>query len=88
MIAWGRTVRGFGLGTFRDCYGAEASVQDSSSAEGAKCWLGLDAGTHVEGKCLARMHLTQEQAREIAAVLLRFADTGSVEPDATEGEAT
>ncbi len=87
MIIFGRSIRGFHVGAFRDANGAAASVQDSSSMEPAKCWLGLDKGTHVEGNCLARMHLTQEQAREIAAVLLRFADTGSVEPDAVEGGA-
>jgi len=82
MIEWTKTARGFGVGRFRDGYGGAASVQNSSSAMEPKCWVGLDEGAHFEGKCTARMHLTQDQAHKLAVVLLRFANTGSVTPPA------
>lgn len=41
-IAYGDTGRGFSLCTFKDHYGLECSVQDSSLADDACIWLGID----------------------------------------------
>lgn len=45
------TERGFDLATFTDAYGAECSIQKSSSAEDDHIWLGVD---HADPKILAR----------------------------------
>ena len=40
-VVWDVTPRGFRIGTFRDLYGQECSVQESSSAEYAAIWFGV-----------------------------------------------
>lgn len=55
------TERGFGRAMFYDSYGQEVSIQESSVMP--NLWLGI-------GSC--RMHLTPEQARGLAHVLLDF----------------
>lgn len=62
-IEWKVTGRGFMVGDFRDLYGQECSIQESSSAEYYAIWLGV-------GGC--RMHLTNAQAKDLAAVLRKF----------------
>lgn len=68
-IAWKVTGRGFMVGDFRDLYGQECSIQESSSAEYYAIWLGV-------GGC--RMHLTNAQAKALAAVLRKFAKDGGL----------
>lgn len=75
------TARGFAVGRFVDLYGAACSVQSSSLATDEAVWCGMDKGDHVDGNCLARMHLNREQAAALAAVLNRFAETGRVAPE-------
>ncbi len=79
--------RGFNRADFQDFNGDDCSIQESSlqSLEGDEVsgpclWLGMNKGTHhhLTGDCLARMHLTQEMAREIAVKLLYFAKTGKL----------
>lgn len=77
--------RGFARADFKDRNGEACSIQESSlqfvegDEDGGPCiWLGQNEGTHHRGHCLARMHLTRDMAREIAAALLRFADTGQL----------
>jgi len=43
MLEWNRTGRGFGKGEFVDRYGEKCSIQESSLAEEAAIWLGIDA---------------------------------------------
>ena len=62
-IEWKVTGRGFVAGDFRDLYGQECSIQESSSAEYYALWLGV-------GGC--RMHLTHAQAKDLAKVLRAF----------------
>lgn len=75
------TQRGFARADFTDRYGAACSIQDSSIATEDCIWLGCDEGTHVDGQCCARMHLTQELAAELIPLLQRFVETGSIVPN-------
>lgn len=68
-IVWKATGRGFMLGDFRDLYGQECSIQESSSAEYYAIWLGVSG---------CRMHLTNGQAAALAAVLMQFAQDGGL----------
>lgn len=72
------TSRGFMCADFKDAYGADCSIQESSWAEQDAIWLGCNEGTHhhVTGECLARMHLTREQAEALIPLLQRFVETG------------
>jgi len=69
------TSRGFGLWEFKDKYGQECSLQDSSLASEPAIWLGVDVdlkGVDVND----RMHLTQEQVKALLPILDHFATTG------------
>ena len=78
MIEWSHTKRGFKLGEFKDLYGADCSVQESSSAAIPAIWLGMDEGTHIDDNCLARMHLSQAQAEELIPILQHFVEMGTL----------
>lgn len=88
-----KTARGFKFYQFTDRYGVACSLQESSLAEEACIWLGCDQPNPrvlVPGKswqpvqlpadtlCDTRMHLTQEQVKELLPILTRFAETGSL----------
>lgn len=72
--------RGFGGGKFKDRYGADCSIQESSLATEACIWLGCDHETvDDQGRpCGARMHLTREMAAELIPLLQHFVETGSL----------
>lgn len=72
------TDRGFLRADFVDNNGDACSIQESSLATDACIWLGQNSGTHHGGKCLARMHLTQAQAKELLPLLVYFAEHGSL----------
>jgi hypothetical protein len=85
-IDWRKTERGFRAGTFRDRYGQECSIQESSLAGEYAIWLGPDP---------CRMHLTYEQVRGLHHVLTDFLadsnfraqfDDERVDPEAEEDE--
>jgi len=65
-------------GVFKDRYGALCSVQESSYPEESCLWLGVEKDTMGEELPHGRMHLTQEQARKLAEVLLYFANEGNL----------
>lgn len=72
-----RTARGFPLMNFVDKYGQQCSIQDSSLATDACCWLGVDVD--IEGaEVNKRMHLTREMAGKLAAALAYFAEHGTI----------
>ena len=73
------TQREFAHYSFKDDYGQECSIQKSSSSEEDKIWIGCDSGTHNMGKCLARMHLTKDIAKNIVNILNRFIETGEID---------
>lgn len=76
MLAFTPNQRGFLVGKFKDRNGEDCSMQESSLATEECIWLGMDRGTHVEGQCLARMHLSREQAGELSHHLRLFAEYG------------
>lgn len=70
MVSVTETNRGFALIYFKDRYGSKCSLQKSSMASEPAIWLGIDSQL--------RMHLTQEQVREIIPHLNKFAETGKL----------
>lgn len=71
-----KTDRGFTRSDFKDKYGKECSIQESSLATEHCIWLGCNEGVHVEGECCARMHLTQAHVAILIPVLKFFAENG------------
>jgi hypothetical protein len=61
--------RGFKYADFKDLYGNDCSIQESSLATEDAIWLGLDD---------SRMHLNREQAEHIVELLQKFIDDGSL----------
>lgn len=54
-----KTARGFGYYDFEDSYGMKCSIQESSSGEENKIWLGIDEPT-VKVLASAHPELTKE----------------------------
>lgn len=80
MIMLKTTQRGFLRGEFVDRYGEKCSIQESSIADEFCIWLGCEHETKArDGEPVgARMHLTQELARDLILLLQRFANTGEL----------
>lgn len=87
MIKTTPTQRGFARGEFKGLYEKKCSIQKSSLATKDAIWLGCDEGVHydVAGlvlkepiRCLARMHLDQDLAKELIVMLQHFVDTGDL----------
>ena len=76
-----KTARGFKIVKFKDVYGCDCSLQESSSAEEERVWLGCDncPPKHpVTGEELnPRMHLNVKQIKKLIKYLQNFVDTGS-----------
>ena len=74
-----KTNRGFVVGKFSDAYGANCSIQESSSVE-PRIWLGSDDDQqrhHVTGELLStRMHLSREQVTELLPLMQYFVANG------------
>lgn len=75
------TERGFAIyGKVTDDRGNVTRVQRSSAVGGPYCYLftqdaqGRRAYLHLSDLCAPAPHLTAQQARDLAALLLRFAD--------------
>ncbi|HEY4787338.1 MAG TPA: hypothetical protein VIH57_14865 [Bacteroidales bacterium] len=67
--------QGLGKIAFQDDYKQQCSLQKSNAVLENKIWLGVDKD--INGKAVnARMHLTQEQVKEILPYLQKFAETG------------
>jgi hypothetical protein len=88
-----QTERGFDYSEFTDRYGEKCSIQKSSLAFENAIWFGIDKPKplvciHGEGwkevplppgtMLSGRMHLTQEQVRELLPILQKFAVTGEL----------
>ena len=71
-----RTPRGFQRREWADLNGEACSIQESSLATECAIWLGCASGTHVDGACLARMHLSRVMVKELLPLLQHFAETG------------
>lgn len=61
------TNRGFGLIQFKDLYGVDCRIQDSSSAEKACLWIGTEKDS---------MHLTRQMVKQLLPVLNEFVKQG------------
>lgn len=74
------TNRGFLRGEFKDAYGEECSIQESSLATEDCIWLGCDHETvDPQGRpCGARMHLTQQMVADLLPLLHHFVETGEL----------
>jgi len=81
------TSRGFLITAFKDANGVDCSIQESSMATEALLWLGRNVGVHVEGQCLARMHLTPAMAARLIPLLQHFVETGRL-PNPERGQET
>ena len=88
------TCRGFEIIKFTDSYGVECSLQESSSAEESKIWLGCDDANpkmlnpngvgwvpvEMPEDYIAntRMHLTEKQVKSLLPHLIKFAFLGKL----------
>ena len=87
------TERGFALISFEDYYGVECSLQKSSLADIDAIWFGCNNANprqliHGSGwveidmpdEYIAntRMHLAQDQVKELLPHLIKFAKTGEI----------
>lgn len=78
FIDFGSTKRGALVGEFTDRYGASCSIQESSYPDEDCVWLGVEVDAMGEMTPNGRMHLTRDQARQLAEVLLHFAEVGAL----------
>lgn len=78
MIDFKTVKSGSLVGKFKDRYGAKCSIQESSYQDELCIWLGVEVDHMGEDVPNGRMHLTQEQARDVAEALLHFANEGSL----------
>lgn len=60
---------GLELIEFEDLYGKKCSIQESSLATDYALWVGVNG---------ARMHLTQDQVKELIPILQKFVNTGEI----------
>lgn len=84
-----KTNRGFSIFSFKDSYGCDCSIQESSAASEPKIWFGIDNAkiTTKDGApvgsenmtAFSRMHLSQEQVKELLPLLENFVKTGSLD---------
>jgi hypothetical protein len=72
-----KTERGFKFCLFKDYYGVECSIQQSSIATDDCIWIGAN---EVRGEVTGnnRMHLSREQIASLIPILQRFVDTGDL----------
>ena len=78
-----KTSRGFALITFKDMYEQPCSLQKSSIATEDCIWLGVHDQIDLNTKEVVgpgvRMHLTQDQVKELLPLLQKFVDTGDID---------
>ena len=88
-----KTSRGFSFWEFKDAYKMKCSIQKSSLATEDAIWFGVDdtqPRVMIPGKgwtpyeipeevlISSRMHLTQDQVKDILPILEHFAKTGDL----------
>lgn len=76
MIEIKPTSKGLLVGEFKDRYGAECTIQESSLAGEDCMWLGISVNSQGEHVALGRMHLTKDMARDLIPLLRHFVRTG------------
>lgn len=82
MLKQRLTDRGFDIIEFKDRYEQPCTLQKSSLATEDCIWLGvheeIDLNTKETIGPGIRMHLTQDQVKELLPLLQKFADTGEL----------
>lgn len=93
------TNRGFSLIEFEDTYKDKCSIQKSSYGSEPRIWFGIDDANPqicIQGQgfvpyklpeevhLTTRMHLNQEQVKQLLPILERFAKTGNLNLEAGE----
>ena len=76
-----QTKKGLLRAEFQDRYGQECSVQESSFPDEDCLWMGVDVGQDRQEVQHGRMHLTQDQARELIPMLRHFVRRGTLGVD-------
>lgn len=69
---------------FKDRFGQDCVIQESSFSDENCIWLGVDVGLDGEPVQHGRMHLTQAMARRLIPVLRYFAREGRLGVDSPE----
>ncbi len=80
-----KTSRGFRFIDFVDAYESACSLQESSLADVAAIWFGVDRPFSNTVGCV-RMHLTQRQVKDLLPVLQFFAKEGRLPKNFKEAE--
>lgn len=70
-----KTTRGFTYFSFNDRYDVPCSIQKSSLATEDAIWFGI---SDFKNQIFERMHLTQEQIKDLLPILQKFAETGDL----------
>lgn len=70
--------RGMMRADFEDLNGKSCSIQESMVAKYPALWLGINEGTHLDGHCLSRMHISHDLAVELVDLLQFFIDYGEL----------
>jgi hypothetical protein len=78
VFSFKATSKGHLIGSFKDRYGAECSVQESSYPDEPCIWLGVEVDSGGESVPNGRMHLNQEAAQEMIDVLRYFVNEGTL----------
>ena len=78
MIEFKATSKGYIVGSFRDRYGAECSIQESSYPDEPCVWLGVEVDSGGEAVVNGRMHLSKEGASDLIEVLRHFVNEDSL----------
>ena len=93
------TNRGFTLIEFEDTYKDKCSIQKSSCGSEPRIWLGIDDANPkicIQGQgfvpyklpeevhLTTRMHLNQEQVKQLLPILEHFAKTGNLDYETGE----
>jgi hypothetical protein len=72
------TSKGHILGQFKDRFGADCTIQESSYPDEACLWLGVEVDSGGDAVPNGRMHLNQAQAQELIEVLRYFVNEGGL----------
>lgn len=76
MLEFKPTPKGVLRGAFKDRFGAECELQESSYTEESCIWVGPVIDSQGEPLTSSRMHLTRDQALELSLALRYFANEG------------
>jgi hypothetical protein len=76
IITFSETSAGCRRGTFTDAYGSSCAIQEGSTTEDCRLWLGVEKSR--SGATSSRMHLTRGMAATLIPLLQEFVATGTL----------